>query len=70
MTQMQLTCQIARITGEPLSTVNRLGFSVIPEQPDGLEPENVKLVLDCPFCGQQVPYPGLGRRWFRDAGRV
>jgi hypothetical protein len=59
MTQMQLTCQIARITGEPLSTVNRLGFSVIPEQPDGLEPEDVKLVLDCPFCGHRAPYPGL-----------
>ena len=59
MTQMQLDCQIARITGEPLSTVNTLGFSVIAEQPDDLEPEDVKLVLDCPFCRQPVPYPGL-----------
>lgn len=59
MTQMQLTCQIARITGEPQTTVNRLGFRVIPEQPDGLEPEDVELVLDCPFCGHQVLYPGL-----------
>ncbi len=59
MTQMQLDCQIARITGEPLTTVNTLGFSVIAEEPDDLEPEDVKLVLDCPFCRQPVPYPGL-----------
>jgi hypothetical protein len=59
MTQMQLDCQIARITGEPLSTVNTLGFRVIAEKPDDLEPEDVKLVLDCPFCRQPVPYPGL-----------
>jgi len=59
MAQIQLTCQFAKITGEPLSTVNRLGFSVIPDQPDGLEPEDFKLVLDCPFCGLPVPFPGL-----------
>ena len=58
MTQMQLDRQIARITGEPLSTVNTLGFSVIAEQPDDLEPEDVELVLDCPFCRRPVPYPG------------
>ena len=54
MTQMQLDCQIARITGEPLTTVNTHGFSVLAEQPDDLEPEDVKLVLDCPFCRQPV----------------
>jgi hypothetical protein len=59
MTQMQLDCQIARITGEPLTIVNTLGFSVIAEKPDDLEPEDVDLVLDCPFCRQPVPYPGL-----------
>jgi len=59
MTQTQFTCQIARITGEPLSTVNRLGFSVIPVQPDCLEPEDVELALNCPFCGLPVPFPGL-----------
>ena len=59
MTQTQLDYQIARITGEPLSTVNSLGFSVIAEQPDDLEPEDVELVLDCPFCRLPVAYPGL-----------
>jgi hypothetical protein len=59
MTQMQLDCQIARITGEPLSTVNLFGFTVIAEETDDLEPEDVVLVLDCPFCRQPVPYPGL-----------
>ncbi len=58
MTQMQLDRQIARITGDPLSTVNTLGFSVIAEQPDDLEPEDVELVLDCPFCRRPVSYPG------------
>jgi hypothetical protein len=59
MTQSQLISQIARITGEPLSAVNRVGFNLVHERPVGLEPENVKLVLDCPFCGHRVPYPGL-----------
>jgi hypothetical protein len=60
MTQTLLDCQIARITGEPLSTINTFGFSVVAEDPDDLEPEDVELVLDCPFCGKPVPYPGLG----------
>ena len=59
MAQIELTCQIARITGEPLCTINRLGFSVIAEEPDCLEPEDVELMLDCPFCGLPVPFPGL-----------
>jgi len=59
MTQIQLDYQIARITGEPTSTVNRLGFSVIAEEPDDLEPEDFELGLDCPFCGHPVPFPGL-----------
>ena len=67
MTQMQLDRQIARITGEPLSTVSTLGFSVIAEQPDDLEPEDVELVLDCPFCRRPVPIPArpatAPRRW-------
>lgn len=58
MTQKQLTCQVARITMETMTTVRRLGFSVIAEEAGDLEPEDMKLVLDCPFCGHQVPYPG------------
>jgi hypothetical protein len=58
MTQMQLGRQVARITGEPLLMILQLGFSVMSEQPDELDPEDVQLALDCPFCGRPVPYPG------------
>jgi hypothetical protein len=23
-----------------------------------MEPEDIRLVLECPFCGRPVPYPG------------
>ena len=58
MTQTQLEHQVARITGEPLMMIIHLGFSVMSQQRDELEPEDVQLVLDCPFCGRPVPYPG------------
>ena len=58
MIQAQLHHQIARITGEPVATILHMGFSPMPG-PDELEPEDVQLVLDCPFCGRPVPYPGL-----------
>ena len=58
MTQAELNSQVARITGEPLSTILQLGFNIESEQYGDLEPEEVKLVLDCPFCGHPVPYPG------------
>jgi hypothetical protein len=59
MTQAQLDRSVAIRTGESLRTVHRLGF-----QPDGagpLEPEDLRLVVDCPFCGRAVPYPGRAR---------
>ena len=59
MTQAQLDHQVASITGEPLAHVHSLGFSVMTGQQDDLEPEDVTLVLECPFCGRPVPYPGL-----------
>ena len=58
MTQTQLHRQVARITGEPLSRVSSMGFSVTSLDPADLEPEDVQLVLDCPFCRRPVPYPG------------
>jgi hypothetical protein len=58
MTQGQLNCQVARITGEPLLSVCFHGFNLAASQGDDLEPEDLKLVLDCPFCRQPVPYPG------------
>ena len=60
MTRIQLNEHIARITGEPVATILRLGFSLMPS-PDELEPEDLRLVLDCPFCGRPVPYAGLAR---------
>ena len=59
MTQTQVEHQIAGMTGESLATILRMGFSTMLQQPDELEPEDVQLVLDCPFCGHPVPYPGL-----------
>ena len=71
MTQMQLDCQIARITGEPLSTVHRLGFSRrFPISPTISNPRTIQLVLDCPFCRPSGALSRAGRRWLRDAGRV
>jgi hypothetical protein len=58
MTPAQLDCQIARITGESLQTLRFMGFSLLPQKPGDLPPENLRLVLDCPFCGRPVPYPG------------
>jgi hypothetical protein len=59
MTQPQLDHQVASITGEPIAHVHSLGFSLMAEKQDDLEPEDVTLVLDCPFCGRPVLYPGL-----------
>ena len=58
MTQAQLDRSVADRTGESLQTVHRLGF-----QPDSilLEPEEIHLVVNCPFCGRAVPYPGRVR---------
>ena len=58
MMQKQLVDQVARITGDPLMIIIRLGFNVTSRQPFDLEPEDVQLVLDCPFCGHPVSYPG------------
>jgi hypothetical protein len=58
MTRFQLEVQIARITGEPLNRVRRQGFCLIAEDHDPADAEEVRLILDCPFCRQPVPYPG------------
>jgi hypothetical protein len=49
--------QLARLTGEPLTTIPR-GDSWISQQSDDPGPQAVQLVVDCPLCGQPVPYPG------------
>ena len=58
MTRAELNHQVARITGEPLSQIVALGFCLICPRHEGHEPEDIRLVLDCPFCGRPVAYPG------------
>ena len=56
MTQAQLDRTIATRTGESLRTVRLLRFQ--PDSIRHMEPEDIRLVVTCPFCGRAVPYPG------------
>jgi hypothetical protein len=58
MTRSQLNHQVARITGEPIDYITALGFSLLCPGGESMEPEDIRLVLECPFCGRSVPYPG------------
>ena len=58
MTQTQLERSVSARTGESLRTIHRLGFGLQSRTPRDLEPEDLRLVVDCPFCGRAVPYPG------------
>jgi hypothetical protein len=58
MTRTQLNRQVARITGEPIDYITAVGFSVLCPGSESVEPEDIRLVLECPFCGRPVPYPG------------
>jgi hypothetical protein len=60
MTQAQLDRAVAQATGETLYTIRCLGFGLTAYARRALEPEDLTLVLDCPFCGRAVAYPGLG----------
>lgn len=44
---------VARSTGDSLRTVRRLGFG----PPIALDPDDVALVVDCPFCGKACSVP-------------
>ena len=61
MTQTQLVSCVASATGESLRTVRARGFGLLAENADDLDPEDLRLVLDCPFCRTAVPYPGAAR---------
>ena len=61
MTQAQLDRAIAATTGEPIATVQNLGFSLLSPRRDTSEPGDLYLALDCPFCDRPVPYPGCTR---------
>jgi hypothetical protein len=58
MTQAWLNHRIAERTGESLAVIRRLGFNLVTERRDQPGPEDICLVLHCPFCRGQVPYPG------------
>ena len=61
MTQRRLDEAVAAITGESLAIVRSLGFSTAFPPPHNPDPnlEDLHFVLDCPFCGLAIPYPGL-----------
>ena len=58
MTRTQLNHLIARITGEPIEYITALGFSLLRPDDEGMEPEDIRLAVGCPFCGRPMPYPG------------
>jgi hypothetical protein len=55
VTQQMLDRLVARSTGESPRTIRRLGFQLQGRPGDGLEPEDLRLAIVCPFCGQPVP---------------
>jgi hypothetical protein len=61
MTQLQLECAVARATGEPLALIRGRGFGLAARRPSDLEPEDLALQVECPFCGRRLPYLGTSR---------
>jgi hypothetical protein len=57
MTQLQLDRTVARKTGDSLRTIRHLGFSIEAGPPQDLEPEDLHLAVDCPFCGRPCDLP-------------
>ena len=58
MTQAQLDFAVAQALGESIRTVHQIGFSLVISEQDEREPDDLRLVVDCPFCRGTVPYPG------------
>src|SRR5262245_39923405 len=52
MTHAQLIRAVNGATGESPRTIGRLGFVPLQRRPAALEPEDLRLAVDCPFCGQ------------------
>jgi hypothetical protein len=59
VTQAQLDRAVASVTGETVRDVRNLGFSILEHRPETPDPDDLCLVLDCPFCGGVIPYSGL-----------
>ena len=51
MTQQVLNQAISRSTGETVRTIRRVGFALANSPKSALEPEDLCLAIDCPFCG-------------------
>jgi hypothetical protein len=58
MTQTQLNQAIAACTGERLAIIRHHGFSLLDERGNEPAADDICLVVHCPFCNGQVPYPG------------
>ena len=56
MTQHQLDSAVARATGESPRTIHALGFGPLRPHPHDLEPEDLVLAVDCPFCGRSSAF--------------
>jgi hypothetical protein len=61
MTRTQLNTCIAARTGDSLFVIRRLGFQLKSEPREEPIAETTWLVVRCPFCRGQVPYPGRSR---------
>jgi hypothetical protein len=62
VTQAQLDSAVADATGESVRIVRHLGFGIVAREGGDLEPEDdLRLVVDCPFCRRPVPFPGRTR---------
>ena len=61
MTRSHLDRQVARRTGEAPRTIRALGFGPLrPAAAAALEPEDLELALDCPFCGRRATPAAAG----------
>jgi len=58
MTRSQLNHRIAARTGDSLDFIRHLGFQLQPEPGEEPADDDLRLVVHCPFCRGQVPYPG------------
>jgi hypothetical protein len=61
MTHSQLSDCIANRTGESISVIRRLGFQLKSQPHQEPSAEDICLVVYCPSCCGQVPYPGRAR---------
>jgi hypothetical protein len=59
VTQLEIDHAVALATGEPLRAVRSRGFSIVPDRHESPDPEDLALLLDCPFCRAMIPYPAL-----------